>query len=98
MALVGESRVIEMLATVFLPLAIAQNEDRWTDFKKLRAPLTNRRVEVAALRLFGEGARKAEFLKSVALQQGFLQIYEDFCLRDATDCERCPFPRQLAKW
>jgi hypothetical protein len=98
MALVGESRVTEMLANVFLPLAIARDETRWADFKKLRAPLTNRRVEVAALRLFGEGARKKVFLKSVALQQGLLQIYEDFCLRDASDCARCPFPRQLAQW
>ena len=98
MALVGESRVTEMLANVFLPLVLEQDETHWTAFKKLRAPLSNQRVEVAALRLFGEGARKSEFLKSVALQQGLLQIYEDFCLRDATDCERCPFPRQLAKW
>jgi len=98
MALVGESRVIEMLANVFLPMAIAEDENRWDDFKKLRAPLANQRVEVAALRLFGEGARKKEFLKSVALQQGLLQIYEDFCLRDASDCARCPFPRQLAQW
>ncbi|MEP6669529.1 MAG: DUF2851 family protein [Chthoniobacter sp.] len=98
MALVGESRVTEMLANVFLPLAINRDEAGWTDFKKLRAPLTNQRVEVAALRLFGEGARKKEFLKSVALQQGLLQIYEDFCLRDASDCAQCPFPRQLAKW
>jgi hypothetical protein len=98
MALVGDSRVTEMLANVFLPLAIARDEARWADFKKLRAPLANQRVEVAALRLFGEGARKKEFLKSVALQQGLLQIYEDFCLRDASDCARCPFPRQLAQW
>jgi hypothetical protein len=98
MALVGESRVTEMLANVFLPLIVMREETRWGDFKKLRAPLSNQRVEVAALRLFGEGARKTEFLKSVALQQGLLQIYEDFCLRDATDCARCPFPRQLAQW
>jgi len=98
MALVGESRVTEMLANVFLPLVVARDDTRWADFKKLRAPLSNQRVEVAALRLFGEGARKSAFLKSVALQQGLLQIYEDFCLRDATDCARCPFPRQLAQW
>lgn len=98
MALVGGSRVVEMLANVFFPLALPSEEKHWVEFRKLRAPLTNQRVEVAALRLFGEGARKTAFLKSVALQQGLLQIYEDFCLRDATDCERCLFPRQLAKW
>jgi hypothetical protein len=98
MALVGESRVTEMLANVFFPLAVAQDDTRWIGFKNLRAPLSNQRVEVAALRLFGESSRQREFLKSAALQQGLLQIYEDFCLRDASDCARCPFPQQLAKW
>jgi hypothetical protein len=98
MALVGESRVTEMLANVFYPLAIAADPTRWTGFKTLRAPLANQRVEVAALRLFGESPRATEFLKYAALQQGLLQIYEDFCLRDISDCAQCPFPRQLAKW
>jgi hypothetical protein len=98
MALVGESRVTEMLANVFFPLAIAQEETRWIGFKNLRASLTNQRVEVAALRLFGAEPRGREFLKSVALQQGLLQIYEDFCMRDASDCARCLFPRQIAQW
>ena len=98
MALVGESRVTEMLANVFFPLAIAADATRWTGFKTLRAPLANQRVEVAALRLFADSPRAAEFLKFAALQQGLLQVYEDFCLRDASDCELCPFPRQLAGW
>lgn len=98
MALVGESRVVEMLANVFFPLAVVQDETRWIGFKNLRAVQTNQRAEVAALRLFGNSPRGREFLKSVALQQGLLQIYEDFCLRDATDCARCPFPHQLTQW
>jgi hypothetical protein len=32
------------------------------------------------------------------MQQGLLQVYEDFCLRDASDCARCRFPEQLARW
>ena len=98
MALVGTSRVTEMLANVFFPLAIAADETRWAGFKNLRAPLTNQRVEIAALRLFADSPRAAEFLKHAALQQGLLQIYEDFCLRDLSDCAHCPFPRQLAQW
>lgn len=98
MALVGESRVTEMLANVFFPLAIAADPTRWTGFKNLRAPLANQRVKVAALRLFADSPRAAEFLKFAALQQGLLQVYEDFCLRDASDCEQCLFPRQLASW
>lgn len=98
MALVGESRVTEMLANVFFPLAVSEDETRWIGFKNLRSSLSNQRAEVAALRLFGESPRQREFLKWTALQQGLLQIYEDFCLRDASDCASCLFPRQLAKW
>jgi len=99
MALVGETRVTDMLANVFFPLAYAEDSSRWLGFKNLPATLTNRRVEVAALRLFGPGStRAAHLLRSAAMQQGLLQIYEDFCQHDATDCARCRFPEQLAKW
>jgi hypothetical protein len=98
MALIGESRVTEMLANVFFPMAIATQPERWNCFRELRAPLSNKRVEIAALRLFGESPLGVALLKSVAMQQGLLQIYEDFCQRDATDCEQCAFPAQLAKW
>jgi hypothetical protein len=98
MALVGGSRVTDMLSNVFFPLAIARDEKRWIGFQALRAPLANQRVEVAAQRLFGDSLRGPTFLKSAALQQGLLQIYEDFCLRDVSDCMHCPFPEQVAKW
>lgn len=98
MALIGESRVTDMLANVFFPIAISTQPERWQDFRELRAPLSNQRVEIAALRLFGETPVAASLLKSVAMQQGLLQIYEDFCQRDATDCVQCAFPTQLAKW
>lgn len=98
MALVGETRVVEMLANVFFPLAIAADDTRWIGFKNLPAALTNRRVEIAATRLFSDSPHRRELLKTAAIQQGLLQIYEDFCMRDASDCERCRFPEQLAKW
>ena len=99
MALVGDSRATEMLVNVFLPLAVGSDPLRWITFKNLPATLTNQRVEIAGLRLFGEGSTLAGMLmKSAALQQGLLQIYEDFCQRDMSDCEQCLFPTQLAKW
>ena len=98
MALVGESRVTDMLVNVFFPIAVAADPQRATGFKNLPAPLANRRVETAALRLFGDAPFAPSLLKSAAMQQGLLQIYEDFCMRDASDCHACPFPRQLAKW
>ncbi len=98
MALVGESRVVEMLMNVFLPAAALEDETGWKEYQKLSAPLTNRRVETAATRLFGASDRHGELMKSAAIQQGLLQIYEDFCLQDASDCARCRFPRQLSHW
>ncbi|MEQ1858637.1 MAG: DUF2851 family protein, partial [Chthoniobacteraceae bacterium] len=99
MALVGGTRVTEMLANVFFPLAFAGDSSRWLGFKNLPATLSNRRVEIAALRLFGDDSTRArELLRSAAVQQGLLQIYEDFCQQDASDCVRCRFPGQLAKW
>jgi hypothetical protein len=99
MALVGESRVTEMMANVFFPLAYAEDSSRWIGFKNLPAALSNKRVEVAAIRLFGpDNARANSFLRNAALQQGLLQVYEDFCLNDASDCVKCRFPAQLARW
>src|SRR3989440_4826677 len=62
MALVGESRVPEILANVVFPFWRAEDVDPstplgtslWNDFAKLPARLTNRRLETAATRLFGE--------------------------------------------
>ena len=98
MAIVGDSRVTEMLVNVFFPLTIAADPQRAIGFKNLPAPLTNRRVEIAALRLFGDQPLAGTLLKNAAMQQGLLQIYEDFCMRDASDCAACLFPRQLSKW
>jgi hypothetical protein len=99
MALVGETRVTEMLANVFFPLAYAEDSSRWLGFKSLPAALSNRRVEIAALRLFGPDSPRAnELLRSAAMQQGLLQVYEDFCMQDTSDCIRCRFPEQLSKW
>ena len=98
MALIGESRVAEILANVIFPVWFLDDADVWPDYAKLKSRLSNRPLETAATRLFGSDARTAQFLKTVAHQQGLLQIYEDFCLQDNSDCAQCPFPEQMAKW
>jgi hypothetical protein len=98
MALIGESRVTEILANVIFPFWFAEDLDVWPEYVKLPARLTNRRLETGAARLFGDDSRRKEFLKTVAHQQGLLQIYEDFCLQDDSDCAQCPFPEQMQKW
>jgi hypothetical protein len=98
MALIGESRVAEILANVLFPFWFSEDVDPWPEYAKLPARLSNRRLETAATRLFGSDARRKQFLKTVAHQQGLLQIYEDFCMQDNSDCAQCPFPEQMAKW
>ena len=98
MALVGDSRATEILANVLFPFLLSEQKEIWSDYAKLPAELTNRRLETGATRLFGNDPRRASFLKTAAHQQGLLQIYEDFCLQDNSDCAQCPFPEQMQKW
>ena len=108
MALIGESRITEILANVLFPFWFSENVrhggsvlgriDVWSEYAKLPARLSNRRLETAATRLFGNNPRRTQFLKTAAHQQGLLQIYEDFCLQDNSDCAQCPFPEQMRKW
>ncbi|HEV2995501.1 MAG TPA: DUF2851 family protein [Chthoniobacterales bacterium] len=108
MALVGESRIADILANIIFPFWHAEDVrhsesvmrpiDLWSEYAKLSARLSNRRLETGATRLFGQDPRRKQFLKTVAHQQGLLQIYEDFCLQDNSDCAECPFPEQMRKW
>jgi hypothetical protein len=99
MALVGSGRVTEMLLNVFFPWVILDRPEKWQEYRALgAAESSNRRVTVAAARLFATDARQADLLKSAAMQQGLMQIYEDFCMHDESDCAACLFPRQVAQW
>jgi hypothetical protein len=98
MALVGASRLTEIEANVILPFQQLQGRNVWPEYAQRPARLTNRRLETGAARLFGDDPRRRDFLRTVAGQQGLLQIYEDFCLQDDSDCAQCPFPEQMQKW
>jgi hypothetical protein len=98
MALVGQSRIAEILANVLLPFFLAEGAEVWAAYEKLPARLSNRRLETGAARLFGADSRRPHFTETIAHQQGLLQIYEDFCLQDNSDCAQCPFPEQMRKW
>ena len=98
MAIVGDSRIADILANVLLPYFLAEGSEIWPAYEKLPARLTNRRLETGATRLFGSDPRRPRFTKTIAQQQGLLQIYEDFCLQDNSDCAQCPFPEQMQKW
>jgi len=98
MAIIGDSRIADILANAVLPYFLAEGANVWPIYEKLPARLTNRRLETGATRLFGGDPRRPQFTKTIAQQQGLLQIYEDFCLQDNSDCAQCPFPEQMLKW
>jgi hypothetical protein len=98
MAIIGDSRIADILANVLLPYFLSEGANVWPTYEQLPARLTNRRLETGATRLFGADPRRPQFTKTIAQQQGLLQIYEDFCLQDNSDCAQCPFPEQMLKW
>jgi hypothetical protein len=98
MALVGENRVTDLLLNVFFPGALAAATDFWETYRQIPAPASNRRVDLAARRLFGAGSLARQLTHRAVTQQGLLQLYEDFCLACEGDCARCPLPLRLGNW
>lgn len=97
-ALIGRSRIVEILANVYYPLALLEGRYQPEDYAALRAELSNTSLETAGARVFADPQRARKFQREVMGQQGLLQIYEDFCQRDASDCAACPFPEQLRQF
>ena len=64
MALVGDSRIADILANVVFPFLLSQGKEIWSAFGKLPAELSNRRLETGATRLFGDDPRRSLFLKT----------------------------------
>ena len=98
LALIGESRVQEMLANVAYPLLMPERTRLWAEYLELPALLDNQKVRRAVQRLFGESTVGAAFQKKLHHHQGLLQVYEDFCLEDDSACADCPFPERLKQW
>jgi hypothetical protein len=98
LALIGGTRVQEILANVCYPLLVPENGKLWADYLELPAMLDNQKVRRAALRLFGEHPEAGSYQKRLFHQQGLLQIYEDYCLEDDSACSECPFPEKLKGW
>lgn len=102
LALIGRSRVIEILANQIYPLLMgigsARSPALWEEYEKLTAVLGNEKIRRASIRLFGNHPGRKKYLRKVFQQQALLQIYADFCLEDDSDCVACPFPEQLKQW
>lgn len=98
LALIGDTRIQELLANVAYPLLTPERPHLWAEYLELPAQLDNHKLRRAAQRLFGPTSRPAGLGRRLFHQQGLLQVYEDFCLEDDSGCRDCPFPERLAQW
>lgn len=99
-ALIGGSRVGEILANLAFPYWSLRpsSESWWKDYTALPAGQENEKTRRAALRLLGQREDAATFLKKRYQQQALIQLYDDFCLQDHSDCAQCRFPELLSHW
>ncbi len=98
-ALFGTARVNEFLANYYIPRwANVHPSAAWNALLKLPGGTPSDPVRRAATRLFGTRPDQDTFQRKLWQQQALLQIYQDFCLQDASDCHQCPFPEQLGQW
>ncbi|MDP4624078.1 MAG: DUF2851 family protein, partial [Akkermansiaceae bacterium] len=94
----GKNLALELSANHLIPLALHENRFTFRDYHKLRHSAINRKLKLCGVRLFGSQENAKPFLRRLSHQQALLQLYHDFCLEDASDCENCPFPEQLSQW
>ncbi len=75
MALIGPTRVADMLSNLFFPAALLRRPALWEVYRQSPARGSNQRVEETVRRLFGE--LPATWLKRSLFQQGVLQLDDD---------------------
>lgn len=99
LALMGADRVKDFQINHLLPTRLANDDTAaWEVFLKAPTPALSEKVDKASIRLFGDTSRRKGYLKKYWHHQALLQVYQDFCLQDVTDCAQCPFPEQLSQW
>lgn len=97
-ALFGRSRALELIANHLAPLAMHEGGMAYQGYHKLRNSAANDKVKRCGLRLFGSMEAAQPWTRRVCHHQALLQVYQDFCLEDYSDCHDCPFPEQLTQW
>jgi hypothetical protein len=97
-ALFGRTQALELVANHLAPLAMHEDGMTFAEFHKLRNSAANDKVKRCGIRLFGSIKAAQPWMRRISHHQALLQIYQDFCLEDFSDCDKCPFPEQLAQW
>lgn len=94
----GKSRALELVANHLAPLAMHDGGMTYRSYQKIRFSSANDRVRRCGLRLFGSAEHAKPWTRRLCHHQGLLQVYQDFCLEDFSECNDCHFPEQLMQW
>ena len=97
-SLFGRAHALELIANHLAPLALHEGGMSFRSYYKLRNSSPNDKVKRCAIRLFGSLKTAQPWTRRVCHHQALLQVYQDFCLEDFSDCHECPFPEQLLQW
>jgi hypothetical protein len=97
-AIFGRSQALELVANHLAPLAMHEDGMSFKSYHKLRHSAPNDKVKRCAIRLFGSEKAARPWTRRLCHHQALLQVYQDFCLEDFSDCHNCPFPEQLLQW
>jgi hypothetical protein len=98
--LIGANRATVMLIDAVVPVLLARAraaDDRDLERRLHRAWATlprqpeNSVLKFMAARIFGGDEPAAEAVTSARRQQGLLQLFRDYCERDADGCRHCAF-------
>ncbi|MCS7063804.1 MAG: DUF2851 family protein [Methylacidiphilales bacterium] len=98
--LIGRARAVELLVNVFWPWAVWGKDLGGFSEELLESRLLrlrcgwNHKTRIVYDRIVPPSIGR-ECLGNALMQQGLLQIYEDYCVRDASACASCPFLGQI---
>ena len=95
-ALLGESRISAITTNVIFPFVAAEDALPQESILYLPPEEVSAPMRLTACHLFGRDHNPAAFYADNGLlQQGLLQVYLDFCLNAAPDCEGCALWQSL---
>jgi len=97
-ALIGATRVNEMLANVVYPLLVPEKPALWAGVQGAARAAGQLEGAPGRAAVVWRGLPGTGFQTRLHHQQGLVQVYEDFCLEDDSACADCPFPERLAQW
>jgi hypothetical protein len=103
-ALIGEDRSLTIWVNTFLPLLVAwareQNQNQIEEklhqcWKEVPVNNQNHISKIMLGRLLGSKIDSIP-VKKEQIQQGLIQIFQDFCDTKLSGCTGCPFPRLMS--